>query len=223
MLDPLIAQSIKYIYENERLDGIFAVHHKHKVLNESTQYFWDNVERIARIDYVPTHLDIINVRAPSIGIIEKILSIEKIHFHFFDVGGQKSERRKWIECFDNVTAIIFVVSLSCYNEVLFEQTSIGKMEDALQLFDDTISRNIFKDVALTDDETFSDFDGSDAHDFAQTSAFIENKFVAINNAYDREMYVHLTCAVDQKDINNVFAEVNHVILANNLKNGGLFI
>lgn len=29
-----------------------------------------------------------------------------------DVGGQRSERRKWIHCFENVTSIIFLVALS---------------------------------------------------------------------------------------------------------------
>lgn len=30
----------------------------------------------------------------------------------FDVGGQRSERKKWIHCFEGVTAIIFCVALS---------------------------------------------------------------------------------------------------------------
>lgn len=37
-----------------------------------------------------------------------------------DVGGQRSERRKWIHCFASVTSIIFIVALSEYDQVLFE-------------------------------------------------------------------------------------------------------
>ncbi|ETN72015.1 hypothetical protein NECAME_19057, partial [Necator americanus] len=38
----------------------------------------------------------------------------------FDVGGQRSERRKWIHCFDNVESIIFITAISEYDQVLFE-------------------------------------------------------------------------------------------------------
>jgi len=38
----------------------------------------------------------------------------------FDVGGQRSERKKWIHCFEGVTAIIFIVALSEYDLSLAE-------------------------------------------------------------------------------------------------------
>lgn len=37
-----------------------------------------------------------------------------------DVGGQRSERKKWIHCFEGVTAIVFCVALSAYDLVLAE-------------------------------------------------------------------------------------------------------
>lgn len=36
------------------------------------------------------------------------------------MGGQRSERKKWIHCFEGVTAIVFCVSLSAYDLVLAE-------------------------------------------------------------------------------------------------------
>ena len=41
----------------------------------------------------------------------------------FDVGGQRSERRKWIHCFENVTSIMFLAVLSEYDQVLIESNN----------------------------------------------------------------------------------------------------
>jgi hypothetical protein len=41
-------------------------------------------------------------------------------FRMVDVGGQRSERRKWIHCFENVTSIMFLAALSEYDQVLVE-------------------------------------------------------------------------------------------------------
>jgi hypothetical protein len=47
-------------------------------------------------------------------------------FEMYDVGGQRNERKKWIHCFDSVTAIIFVAALSEYDQVLFEDASTNR-------------------------------------------------------------------------------------------------
>jgi len=52
--------------------------------------------------------------------------LEKIgltSYSMFDVGGQRSERKKWIHCFENVTSIIFCVALSEYDQVLLEEAN----------------------------------------------------------------------------------------------------
>jgi guanine nucleotide-binding protein subunit alpha len=51
----------------------------------------------------------------------------------FDVGGQRSERKKWIHCFENVTSIIFCVALSEYDQVLLEESSQVRPLRYLQL------------------------------------------------------------------------------------------
>jgi len=52
----------------------------------------------------------------------------------FDVGGQREERRKWIQCFNDVTAIIFVAATSSYNLVLREDPTQNRVLESLNLF-----------------------------------------------------------------------------------------
>ena len=63
------------------------------------------------------HKDVLRTRVTTTGIVRIEFQFKKMMFHMFDVGGQRSERKKWIHCFDNVTAVLFIISLSEYDQV----------------------------------------------------------------------------------------------------------
>lgn len=67
--------------------------------------------------YVPSQQDILLARKPTKGIHEYDFEIKNVPFKMVDVGGQRSERRRWFECFDSVTSILFLVSSSEYDQV----------------------------------------------------------------------------------------------------------
>ena len=58
-------------------------------------------------------------RIPHLSLLGQFLTLRSM----FDVGGQRSERKKWIHCFENVTSIIFCVALSEYDQVLLEESN----------------------------------------------------------------------------------------------------
>ncbi|XP_019752160.1 guanine nucleotide-binding protein subunit alpha-11-like isoform X2 [Hippocampus comes] len=93
-------------------------------LLDSTEYYMNQLDRIAEPDYIPTEQDVLRVRFPTTGIHDYSFTISKITLRIVDVGGQKSERRKWIHCFENVTSLIFLASLSEYDQVLEERNTI---------------------------------------------------------------------------------------------------
>ena len=66
----------------------------------------------------------------------------------YDVGGQRNERKKWIHCFDAVTAIIFVASISEYNQVLFEDHTTNRFVEALDLFEEIVNSKYFIETAM---------------------------------------------------------------------------
>ena len=69
---------------------------------------------------MPTVDDVLRTRVKTTGIVETTFTYKSLHFRLVDVGGQRSERRKWIHCFEQVTAIIFCVALSEYDLTLSE-------------------------------------------------------------------------------------------------------
>ena len=50
-------------------------------------------------------------------------------FNIVDIGGARSERLKRATCYDSVTAVIFVASLSCYDKVMFEDLKSNRMTE----------------------------------------------------------------------------------------------
>lgn len=87
-------------------------------MNDSAKYFLDKLDEIGQASYLPSTQDILRTRVKTTGIVEINFSFKDLNFRVFDVGGQRSERKKWIHCFEDVTAIIFIVALSEYDQVI---------------------------------------------------------------------------------------------------------
>jgi guanine nucleotide-binding protein G(i) subunit alpha len=79
---------------------------------------------MAAPNYLPTDQDILRSRVKTTGITETTFKVGELTYKLFDVGGQRSERKKWIHCFENVTALVFLVSLSEYDQMLYEDESV---------------------------------------------------------------------------------------------------
>ncbi|XP_061892829.1 guanine nucleotide binding protein (G protein) alpha v1 isoform X4 [Entelurus aequoreus] len=96
-------------------------------LNDSALYFFENMSRIIAPNYVPTERDVLRVRVRTCGIIETQFQVNDVIFRLYDVGGQRSERRKWLRCFDCIQAVLFIVAMSSYDMSLPEEPTVELM------------------------------------------------------------------------------------------------
>ena len=69
-------------------------------LSDSTSYYYKSLARIAAPGYQPTVQDVLRSRVATTGIHEFDFDLDEVVFRMMDVGGQRSERRKWIHCFE---------------------------------------------------------------------------------------------------------------------------
>lgn len=193
-------------------------------------------------DYVATQQDMLLARVRTSGIVTERYVIDNKNFEMYDVGGQRNERKKWIHCFDDVTAVIFVAALSEYDQVLFEDSSMNRMTEAVELFEEICNNRYFtnssmilflnkkdlfeekiKNVHIGDQESFSDFQATfgqkDYYD--RGVEYFLNKFLAANQNPDRVVYNHVTCATDSQNVKVVFNATKDIIMRKNFEEAGI--
>uniref|UniRef100_A0A673I440 Guanine nucleotide binding protein (G protein), alpha transducing activity polypeptide 2 n=1 Tax=Sinocyclocheilus rhinocerous TaxID=307959 RepID=A0A673I440_9TELE len=188
-------------------------------LNDSAGYYLSEMDRICKPDYIPTEQDVLRSRVKTTGIIEEQFSCKELYFRMFDVGGQRSERKKWIHCFEGVTCIIFCGALSAYDMVLVEDDEVNRMHESLHLFNSICNHRFFATTSIV---LFLDKISSRRRSI-DASNYIKTQFQDLNMKKGvKEIYAHLTCATDTKNVEIVFNAVTDIIIKENLKDCGLF-
>eukprot|EP00124_Ichthyophonus_hoferi_P004317 Ihof_evm1s461 gene=Ihof_evmTU1s461 len=209
-----IYQAITHLWLDKGVQRCFTRANEYQ-LNDNADYFFNHLDTIAASTYIPSDQDIIRLRVQTTGILESKFHVGHMIFHMFDVGGQRSERRKWLVCFGDVTAVIFLVAISSYDQSLREDSSMNRLQEALELFNTVWTNRYLQSVSiilllnkidlLKDKlgrselkQCFPDYTGGSS--YAEVTKFIEGKFmkVAANTTVPggKQVYPHFICAID---------------------------
>jgi guanine nucleotide-binding protein subunit alpha len=229
-----IAQAIHELWQDPIIPKVMDCSSQFYLM-DSAGYFFTEVLRIGTPDYTPTENDVLRARAKTTGITETRFNMGQLSIHMFDVGGQRSERKKWIHCFESVTSIIFCTALSEYDQVLLEEKNQNRMQESLILFESVINSrwflrtsiilflnkiDVFKNKLpkVPIEKYFPEYTGG--ADINKAAKYILWKFMQANRAR-LSVYPHLTQATDTTNIRLVFAAVKETILQNALKDSGI--
>ncbi|CAG7854906.1 Guanine nucleotide-binding protein alpha-3 subunit [Serendipita indica DSM 11827] len=231
-----IAQAIHDLFEDPMFKYLVEERSGEFYMMDSGVYFMEHALRIASgPEYVPTTTDVLRARAKSVGIAETRFDMGPLSIHMFDVGGQRSERKKWIHCFEAVTSIIFCVALSEYDQGLIEAKTTNRLVESLVLFNSIVHSQWFvrtsivlflnkmdvfkkKIPKIPLSNHFSEYAGGP--DVQKAAKFILWKFTQENRG-KLSIYPHLTQATNTNKIKLVFAAVKETILSNSLKESGI--
>jgi GTPase SAR1 family protein len=234
-LTPEMVADIKGLWKDDGIQQAYARQNEFQLI-DSANYYFENIDRLAASDYVPTEQDVLRSRAKTTGIIEIEFDVEKTHFRMVDVGGQRSERKKWMHCFQDVTAVIFCVALSEYDLKLQEDDQTNRMHESLKLFKEICNskwftqtsmilflnkQDIFQEKIKRIDLNvcFPEYTGG--KDYAKAVKFITDKFLAQNENPAKIIYPHVTTATDTNNITVVFNASKDIILRKALDSAGI--
>ena len=152
------------------------------------------------------------------------------------------ERKKWTHCFDGVNAVIFVVALSEYDQMLPQDNQVNCMVEAISLFDeicnsrwfistsmilflnkrDLFEAKIGKKEIKTAHENFADYNGK-PNDYDDGCEYFKNKFLEVNKSTNKQIFAHVMCATDKGIVQAVFSACSEAILQENLKGTGFML
>ncbi|KAF8373386.1 hypothetical protein PRIPAC_79815 [Pristionchus pacificus] len=193
-------------------------------LPDNAHYYLPQLAELLSPDHVPTAEDILHLRIPTTSVNEIIFSFSNSSIRLIDVGGQRTYRKKWIHCFDGVTAVLFVVSMAAYDQSLDEaDTMITPVlhDDIIPLATKKVKDLFEKKVLNTPlNKYFRNYEGSTTE---EASEFLKEHFLKRKSKKDikRAIYSHYTCATDTKNVEFVFKAACDIVFQNNLHSQGM--
>lgn len=231
-----IAKSIKALWlQDKGIKQCFSRSNEFQ-LEGSAAYYFDNVERFANPAYICSDEDILKGRIKTTGITETEFNIGSSKFKVLDAGGQRSERKKWIHSFQGITAVVFVLALSEYDQTLFEDERVNRMHESIMLFDTLLNSKWFKNTPFilflnkTDifeekvkrtpiRKFFPDYQGK-LGDVEAGIKYFENMFLSLNRS-NKPIYVKRTCATDPQTMRFILSAVTDLVIQQNLQKSGI--
>ncbi|KAM6972235.1 guanine nucleotide binding protein (G protein) alpha v1 isoform 2-T2 [Aplochiton taeniatus] len=234
VLFPFLGHALSCLWADQGVRAAAARGYEYE-LNDSALYFFESMARIVSPDFVPTETDVLRVRLRTTGVMETHFKVNHLLFRLYDVGGQRTERRKWIGCFEDVRAVLFVVSLSGYDMTLVEDPSMNRLQESLKLFSSICNNVFFRNTSMilfmNKIDLFQEkilhssrhlrlylpqYKGAD-YDVDAAARFIAATYVSLNTNPSKLIYHHFTTATDTSNVQIVFQVVMDTIIKENLE------
>jgi len=202
-------------------------------------YYFTHAERFAKSDFMPKKEDILFARRKTTGVLETGFTVGTTNFTLVDVGGQRSERKKWLHCFGGVAAVLYLTAINEYDMYLEEDQQTNRLVESLKLWKSLTSSNYFKKTPFILFLNKSDIFQEKVRTSPLSNIFPEyGEFVAKNpkmkNDFEKGwkyiaqqyhahfgaeyFYPHLTCTLDTDQCSKVFLSVQDTLLKSSIGN-----
>ena len=200
-------------------------------VTDSHKDYLNEIPRIASQSYKPTTQDVLISRIRTTQVIQEKYLIDGTEYEIYDMGGQRSERRKWIPCFENVTAVIFIAALSEYDQTLAEAKRTNRMLETIELFRSVCVNRAFENTSIllflnkkdvfaekiqysdiAAQRPFNDYDGP-AKDYDQGVLYFIQKFKdCLMDDNFNDSFIHVTCATDTNQMQFVLDATRTIVM-----------
>jgi GTPase SAR1 family protein len=234
---PELAQVIKDLWKHERIQKTYEQRSNFK-LSESAGYFLEKAEVVFGENYEPTQEDIEKCDAPASReyINETKIQISRTKFKLLDIGAQRNERKKWMSAVGETTAVLFLASLSEYDQVLPEDNTANKLAESIQIFHEIAAMESLKSntiiLLMTNPDLFNqkikttpltalfpEFTEGDSSEEAME--FVKGKFLSEVSDQSRMLCFHFLNVQNSESVLQVFQSIKDLLTKSTLPLGTL--
>eukprot|EP01084_Bolivina_argentea_P121396 215111_1 len=224
-----VAYHIQRLWDNVFIKLAFTQKDNLSIV-DSAEHFFNSLDRMSQTNYKPTMEDTLLVRVPTTGTIRSTIIVDSMTYHLYDTGGERAERNKWIHCMENVSVMLYVADLSCFDQGLYEIHTQNAMHETIYVWSDLLNcrflrlstivlflnkcdlfRNKLEQKGKDLRISFGHYDGNNSYDDA--IEYIKNVFLKLDTKHNRTIYPHVTCAIDENSIIRVFNQVHEELIA----------
>jgi len=204
------------------------------IIPSTADYFFTHAKRFSDENYQPTLDDFIRAKRKTIGITELLIKHNEYTIKLVDVGGQRSERRKWTPVFTGeVNTVIYLAALDSYDMFLDEDGHTNRLKDSLNLFGSVTDMPIFQPPSwilfLNKADIFEqkikvnplnlffpDIAESDGRDARKSYKYIRRLFKQHFKGNKKHFYCHQTCALDTEAMSKIFTAIRDQLINSDL-------
>ncbi|CAO4360846.1 unnamed protein product [Caenorhabditis nigoni] len=246
---PDVVEPLTAFWNSREIQEVYKRRYEFELL-DSTKYYLENLDRISKPDYLPNEEDIVHSRKATVTINSIVFQYTGVSLLMVDVGGQRSERKKWLHLFDDAKVVIFVIDLTGYAKKSEEsRTELSRFPNFFKeigndAFDMKVALKIFNDVAGSHSLAnavfllfFNKVDlfkellpqvslqpcfskFAEENSYDNTSKFICDKFIRAAKP-KKSVFPHFTTATNTENIKMVFRACMESVFKANSKATGL--
>jgi len=206
----------------------------HVQILSSSPYYMENATRFAASSFLPNDKDVTLAKLRTTGIIETHFEVQGINFVIIDVGGQRNEQRKWIHCFEGVSAVIYLIALDEFDMTLEEDNKTNRYDAAIKVFSEVTGSQWFSSnlclLFLNKRDLFEEklkhFPLTNRFPDAPKGGDVEESLQYVKSKYETAfqgtaLQVFTTCAVDTGNCKRVFESIKEAVLMRAVEVSGI--
>lgn len=117
-------------------------------LHENIDTYFPVADKIANNTYQLDNELLLKASIPTVGYMTHQFTINDMNTEIIEIGGNKSQREQWHKTYKGVDLIIYVASLSDFDQNIIGESGVSRSQDSITLFGQLAANPLFAETPI---------------------------------------------------------------------------